>query len=244
MNYENVVALVTGGTAGIGRELARQLVMAGATVIVTGRDRVRLDEMAVFSPKIICYRSDFSEAGDVDRLVRNLTQLHPDISLVINNAGVQDEMNLVQHGVDMDVIRREMAINLDAVMAITIGMLSSVEARGGGAIVNISSGLGIAPKAAAPVYCAAKAAMRSFTKAMRYQCEDSGLQVRIVDVIMTLVDTGMTAGRGRRKASPAKVAASVLRGIAAEQNEIWVGKTKLLRVINRISPRLAARIMR
>ena len=244
MSYENVVALVTGGTAGIGREIARQLVARGAKVIVTGRDKGRLDEMAAFSPDIVCYRSDFSEAGDVDRLVCNLAQLHPDISLVINNAGVQAEMNLVQPGVEMDVIRREMAINLDAVVAITIGMLPVVEARGGGTIVNISSGLGIAPKAAAPVYCAAKAAMRSFTKAMRYQCEDGGLQVRMVDVIMTLVDTGMTAGRGRRKASPAKAAAAVLRGIAAEQNEIWVGKTKLLRVINRISPRLAARIMR
>ena len=61
---------------------------------------------------------------------------------------------------------------------------------------------------------------------------------------MALVDTGMTAGRGRGKISPAKAARGVLRGIERGEDEIWIGKTKLLRVLNRLSPRLVERIMR
>ena len=244
MNFDKRLVLVTGGTAGIGRELARQLVAKGARVIITGRDKARLEEMAALSPNITTYRSDFSVAGDVDRLVANIAQVHPDLSLVINNAGVQAEMKLTDGNAQLDEIRRELAINLDAVIAVTIGLLPVVSARGGGAIVNISSGLGVVPKAASPVYCAAKAAVRSFTKTMRYQCEDDETGVRMTDVIMTLVDTGMTKGRGRGKTSPAKAAAAVLRGIAAERDEIWIGKTKILRVLNRLLPRFAERLMR
>tara|TARA_R110000868_G_scaffold124399_5_gene328905 strand:- start:3711 stop:4445 length:735 start_codon:yes stop_codon:yes gene_type:complete len=244
MKFDKRLVLVTGGTSGIGRELARQLVAKGARVIVTGRDRTRLEEMAALSPSIIKYRSDFSVAGDVDRLVANIVQVHPDLSLVINNAGVQAEMRLTDGSARLDEIRRELAINLDAVIAVTIGLLPVISARGGGAIVNISSGLGVVPKAASPVYCAAKAAVRSFTKTMRYQCEDDETGVRMVDAVMTLVDTGMTKGRGRGKTSPEKAAAAVLRGIAAERDEIWIGKTKLLRVLNRLSPRFAERLMR
>tara|TARA_R110002110_G_scaffold116103_4_gene287474 strand:- start:746 stop:1480 length:735 start_codon:yes stop_codon:yes gene_type:complete len=244
MKFDKRLVLVTGGTAGIGRELARQLVAKGARVIITGRDKGRLEDMAALSPNIITYRSDFSVAGDVDRLVANIAQVHLDLSLVINNAGVQAEMKLTDGSARLDEIRRELAINFDAVIAVTIGLLPVIAARGGGAIVNISSGLGVVPKAASPVYCAAKAAVRSFTKTMRYQCEDDETGVRMVDVIMTLVDTGMTKGRGRGKTSPAKAAAAVLRGIAAEGDEIWIGKTKILRVLNRLLPRFAERVMR
>ena len=244
MKMEGVTALVTGGTAGIGRELAKQLVARGCHVIITGRDKARLDEMAAWDARIVPCQVDFSIGEEVDKLVREVARDHLDLSLVINNAGVQMEMDLV-HGADaMPDIRKELAVNLDALIAVTIGLVPVLAARGGGTIVNVSSGLGVLPKAASPVYCAAKAAVRSFTRAMRYQCEDARNKVRMVDAVMTIVDTGMTAGRGRGKISPAKAAAEVIAGIGAGVDEIWVGKTKILRRLNRLSPGLAARIMR
>ena len=244
MKIRGATALVTGGTAGIGRELAKQLVEGGARVIITGRDKARLDEMAAWNARIVPHQVDFSNGEEVDRFVREVARDYPDLLLVINNAGVQMEMDLV-HGADaMPDIRKELAVNLDAVIAVTIGLVPVLSAQGGGMIVNVSSGLGVLPKAASPVYCAAKAGLRSFTRSMRYQCEDARNKVRMVDAVMTIVDTGMTAGRGRGKISPAQAAAEVIAGIDAGVDEIWVGKTKLLRRLNRLSPGLAARIMR
>ena len=244
MKMEGMTALVTGGTAGIGRELAKQLVERGAQVIITGRDKARLDEMAAWNARIVPYPVDFSVSDEVDKFVHDLALDYPDLSLVINNAGVQKHMDLVHGADEMPEIRKELAVNLDALIAVTVGLVPVLAARGGGKIVNISSGLGVFPKAASPVYCAAKAAVRSFTRSIRYQCEDAHNKVRVVDAVMTFVDTGMTAGRGRGKISPAKAAAEVIAGIDAGVDEIWVGMTKILRRLNRLSPRLAARILR
>lgn len=244
MKIDGCVALVTGGSAGIGRELVRQLAGQCTRVIVTGRDVERLKEVAAAHPNAVTYRVDFSDRDAVDQFIATVSATHSDLSLVINNAGVQTEMDLVNAVARLPEVRSEIAVNFYAVMAITIGLLPVVDARGGGAIVNITSALAIAPKEASPVYCAAKAGLRSFTKAMRYQCQLRAQSVHMVEVVMALVDTGMTAGRGRGKISPAKAARGVLRGIERGEDEIWIGKTKLLRVLNRLSPRLVERIMR
>lgn len=243
MNIAGRTALVTGGSAGIGRELARQLAAKGATVVISGRDRRRLDEVVASHARIVAaYHSDFSSDEDVDGLIAQVAREHPELSLVINNAGIQTEMTLAGGDAPLAEIRKEIAVNFDALVAVTVGLLPVVAAQGG-AIVNVSSGLALAPKAASPVYCATKAAVRSFTRAMRYQCEAGAPDVKMVDVIMALVDTGMTTGRGRGKISAAKAARQIIRGIERGRDEIWVGKTKLLRVLNRLSPRLVERIM-
>lgn len=244
MKIDGRVVLVTGGSAGIGRELVRQMAGKGARVIVTGRDKARLDEVAAAHPDIVTYRVDFSNRDAVDQFIAAVSAAHPDLSLVINNAGVQTEMDIVNAVARLQEVREEIAVNFDAVVSLTIGLLPVVAARGGGAIVNVTSGLAIAPKEASPVYCAAKAGIRSFTKAMRYQCELRAPNVHVIEVVMALVDTGMTSGRGRGKISPAKAARGVVRGIERGDDEIWIGKSKLLRVLNRLSPKLVERIMR
>jgi uncharacterized oxidoreductase len=104
------------------------------------------------------------------------------------------------------------------------------------AIVNVSSILAISPKRSAPVYCATKAAVRSFTQALRYQLAEQAPHIRVVEVAPPIVDTAMTTGRGRRKLRPEQVAAEALRGIEADRVEIAVGATKAVRWIYRLSP--------
>ena len=110
------------------------------------------------------------------------------------------------------------------------------------AIVNVSSGLGLVPKQSAPVYCATKAGLHIFSKALGYQLAHTG--VRVMEVIPPLVDTPMTAGRGRNKLSPEQLVDEFLRGFARNQREINIGKVGLLRLIQRISPALADRILK
>lgn len=111
-------------------------------------------------------------------------------------------------------------------------------------IVNVTSGLALAPKQSAPVYCAAKAGLRSFTKALRYQSEARAPRLRVVEALPPLVDTEMTRGRGRGKISAEACAAEIVSGMEVGRNSIYVGRAKLLRTIQGLSPSLADRIMR
>lgn len=240
-------ALVTGGARGIGLELTRQLVRKGCRVIAVGQNQHQLDELsAAFPDAVTTWAADLSSTAEVDALVAGLASNHPDINILINNAGVQFEMDLIAPAKtpNLDLGRREIAINFDAVVALTMGLLPILEQQERAAIVNITSALAIAPKASSPVYCATKAAVRSFTKALRYQCSKRAAHVVVTEAIMALVETDMTAGRGSRKISAQKAAAEVISGLEMEKDEIWVSKTKLLRLLNRLSPQVAERLMR
>lgn len=106
----------------------------------------------------------------------------------------------------------------------------------------MTSALALVPKRSAPVYCATKAALRSFTRSLR--CQLAGTPVRVVEVLPPLVDTAMTAGRGRGKLAPDVVARAIVRSLEGGGDEVRIGKTKWLFAAHRLSPALAGRLMR
>ncbi|WP_439658341.1 SDR family oxidoreductase [Lentzea sp. HUAS TT2] len=247
MNLTGTTALVTGATRGIGRELTRQLVASGARVVAVGRDRDHLTSLAAEHGDLVhAWPVDLAEPAAVDAFVRDVAERRPDISVVINNAGVQTLTDFFADDPTAlrPVLRREIAVNLDAVVALSTGLLPHLRRHPSAAIVTITSGLALAPKRSAPVYCATKAAVRTFSRALRYQCQDAAPHVRVIDAVMPLVDTDMTLGRGSGKISPADAAAAVIAGIGRDSDEIHIGKVRLLRTLMRISPRLAHRVLR
>jgi len=241
-------ALVTGGTAGIGLALARGLLAEGAArVLVVGRDQGRLDAVVHdLGPRVVPLQADLSLPAEVDRLLGLLPDLAPDLSLLINNAGSQRLTDLICEDplALLPALRAEIGANFDAVVALSVGLLPVLARQPSAALVNITSGLALAPKMSSPVYCGAKAGVRSFTAALRYQCEARLPQVRVVEALPPIVDTAMTEGRGRGKISPEACAAQIFAGLKAGRREIDVGKTRLLRAILRVSPALGHRIMR
>lgn len=130
------------------------------------------------------------------------------------------------------------------VAVLSTGLLPHLRQLPCAAIVNITSGLALAPKRSAPVYCATKAAVRAFTRALRYQCQDAAPHIRVIDTVMALVDTDMTQGRGGSKISAAEAATAVITGMRRGADEISVGNVKLLRTIMRLSPTLGYRMVR
>jgi uncharacterized oxidoreductase len=241
-------ALVTGGTSGIGLALTHALVDAGARhVLVVGRDAARLAAVAAIRPIVVtAYRADLTATADVERLLRDLPTAAPDLSLVVNNAGTQRLTDFVREDplAVLPALRTEIAANLTGVVALSIGLLPLLARQPDAALVNVTSGLALAPKRSAPVYCATKAAVRSFTRALRYQCEDAGLPVRVIEALPPLVDTPMTAGRGHGKLSAERCAAEILAGVRRGATEVRVGRTRVLAALQRLSPALAYRIMR
>jgi uncharacterized oxidoreductase len=134
-------------------------------------------------------------------------------------------------------ITHEIEVNLTAPVLLTEAALPELRERPRATLVFVTSGLALSPKASAPVYCATKAALRSFTRSLRWQLE--GSRVRVVEVLPPIVDTAMTRGRGAHKLTPDEVARDVVRGLAQGDDELFIGRTKLLRLVMALSPRLA-----
>lgn len=240
-------ALVTGATRGIGRELTTQLITAGAHVVAIGRDPQHLTELtATHGDKITTVALDLADPDALDTFTRDLPGTHPHLTTVINNAGTQTVVDLFAHHPDTTrpTLRREIAVNLDAVITLSTSLLPHLRTQPTATIVNITSGLALAPKASAPVYCATKAAVRAFTRSLRYQCQDTAPHIRITDVILPMVDTDMTRGRGHRKITAAAAATAVITGITRGTDEIYVGQARLLPALMRLAPTVAHRALR
>jgi uncharacterized oxidoreductase len=239
--------VLTGAGRGIGRALAQQLVARGAKrIIAVGRDGARLHELHTRIPAAEPYAADLSDPAQLDGLVAFVGTGAADVSVLINNAGTQLLTDLVDPEGDRyrPALTREMAVNFSSPIQLAVALLPYLLAKPSAMIVNVTSGLALAPKQSSPVYCATKAGLRSFTKALRYQAQTRAPHVRIVEALPPLVDTDMTKGRGRGKIGPEACAAEIIAGLEAGRDTIYVGKAKLLRAVQSLSPSLADRLMR
>ena len=236
MEIAGKLALVTGGTDGIGIEIARQLMARGASVIVCGRRQALLDAATAEGMEAIA--ADLSSGEGVAALVAALKDRPLDI--LINNAGASADYDLAQ-AIDLSVSDRSIFLNLNAPIQLAALLMPGLKRRPEAALVNVTSGLAIAPRAGGPVYCATKAGLRSFTKAIRYQLR--GTNVRVIEALPPVVDTQMTAGREGGKMSPAECARQIVEAIARGKTEANVGMVKILQLAHSISPALARRIM-
>lgn len=247
MRFEGRKILVTGGAAGIGLAFTQQLVSQGASVIAVARNAERLKALADANPgRVVTHIVDLADRHQVAALIEKVVKEHPDLSVLINNAAGHGfiDFTMPANTATTNAIYSEVDTNFSALAHLCHGLMPVLSAQSSAMIINISSGLALSPKRSAPIYCATKAAVRSFSKALRYQCERDLPQAKIIDAVMALVDTDMTAGRGRGKISPDAAAAEVLAGAAKGKYVIWVGKAKLLRIIHRLAPSLADRILR
>jgi uncharacterized oxidoreductase len=169
--------LITGGSSGIGLALAARFLKLGNTIIVTGRDRIKLDKTEARFPKIHTIQSDVSDPKAITSLYEKVTQKFPDLNILINNAGVMRKINLHKKGNDLTDLTREIEINLMGTMRMTSEFLPHLKTKRSAAIVNVSSGLAFVPLPISPVYCATKAGIHSFTQSLRFQLQKTNIKV-------------------------------------------------------------------
>jgi uncharacterized oxidoreductase len=228
---------ITGGTRGIGAELVRQYRAQGYRVVATGRsaDSVAAAAKAFgnAAPDVQWLVADFACPQQVRQLGQQLAEI--DFEIVIHNAGLQQPRNLFLSELQPCSSEDEISINLTAPILLTPYLLPRIQANRG-KLAFITSGLAVAPKQSSPVYCAAKAGLRTYVKCLREQARQHQSRMLVSEVIMTLVDTDMTRGRGDGKISPQQAAAEVMHGIAQGQTEICIDKVRWLMALRCLLP--------
>jgi uncharacterized oxidoreductase len=236
MKLAGKTALVTGGTDGIGKAIAARLRDKGANVIVSGRDPGRL--AIARADGFDAIGADLSTAEGVEALLAGMSG-HP-LDILINNAGMGASYK-VDEEIDLEQVERSLFLNLHAPILLITRLLPTLRERPEAMIVNVTSGLAIAPRGGAPVYCATKAGLRSFTMALRAQLKNS--PVHVLEVLPPVVETRMTEGNNHKKMPAAECARQVIAAMEANRDEANVGMTKLLRAVYSVSPAFARRMM-
>jgi uncharacterized oxidoreductase len=175
MNLKSDTILITGGTSGIGLEMAKQLISMGNTVIVTGRDISKLNSTKKDLPSVHIYQSDVSDSQAICELYLKVTDDFPKLNVLINNAGIMRAVDF--NDTEYDKICSEIDINLSAPIRMVQQFLPQLKKQTEAAIVNVSSGLAFITFPKAPVYSAAKIGLHAYTKSLRLQLKNTSVKV-------------------------------------------------------------------
>lgn len=234
--------LITGGSSGIGLALAKTFYQLGNKVIIVARDSKKLNNVQKQFPEIAIFQCDLTKQTDIDGLAVFIEQNHPNLNMLFNNAAIQYNYDFLTEQNIVNKIDYEVSANLTSTIKLCGLLLPVLLKNENAAIVNVSSGLAISPKKTAPVYCATKAAIHNFTKAFRYQME--GKNITVFEILPPIVETPMTEGRGENKISSDQLVSEFINDFKNNKVESYIGKSKLLKFISRISPKLADRILK
>jgi uncharacterized oxidoreductase len=182
--------LITGGSAGIGLAFARKFLELGNEVIVTGRRQAQLDAVKAQHSKLHTIQSDVADPAQIAVLAARLKGDFPKLDVLMNNAGVGVAKNLKASVDDLAGLMSEMEINVGGVIRMTSALIDLLTANQG-TVINVSSALAFVPVPAMPIYSATKAAVHSYTQSLRFQLEDTGVEV--IDLMPPAVRTDMTS---------------------------------------------------
>ena len=187
--------LITGGGSGIGQALAHRFHDLGNTVIIAGRRREVLDRAIAGRDNMVGMELDVASAAHIEAFSHKVTEDHPDMNVLINNAGIMRFERLDERR-DLADAEATIATNLLAPIRLTNALVEHLSARGDAAIVNMTSGLAFVPLITTPTYNATKAALHSYTVAMREVLRG---RVEVIEIAPPAVQTSLTPGQKDRE---------------------------------------------
>lgn len=243
------VALVTGGSSGIGLATAHKLAEAGATTLICGRDAARLASAAAalgaHGARVQAYQADLSDLADCERFVGAVLADHGRVDILVNNAG-RSVRRTVEASYDrFHDVQRMMQLNYFGAVRVTMGLLPAMVASGAGHVIVISS-IGVltnAPRFSA--YVASKAALEAWTGCAAAEFADLGISFTTIN--MPLVRTPMIAPTAAYQHAPAltpeEAAEFVVRAIVNQPVRIATDVGKIGRAMQALTPRLAEVVM-
>lgn len=239
MKLKNSTVLITGGSSGIGLELVKQLIAQDVTdILITGRDISRLEQVKRQYPQVHLFQSDVSNPNDIQALYQSVIKDFPELNIIINNAGVMRNLNLLDAGLEKN-IATEIDINLSGVIRMVQQFLPHLLTKSSAAIVNVSSGLAFVPFPASPVYSAAKAGLHAYTRVLRLQLKATSIKVfelappstetPLQSAFSGLVDSSQNMATD-------KMVNITIKGLLNDNLEIKPGLSKVLKIMSRLMP--------
>ena len=245
MNLSGRTILITGGSSGIGLELAKQLVAKGNTVVITGRDERRLAETKSKLP-VHTFVSDAGNPADIEQLQKAVAANFPNLDMLINNAGIMRNLDL-NRSRELADVTKEIEVNLEGPIQMVQAFLPQLKAKPNALIVNVSSGLAFVPFALSPIYSAAKAGLHAYTRSLRAQLMRS--KIRVVELAPPGTETPLFRGefekemKGQKAMDVQALVKQALAGIESGKTEIRPGLSNILYLLSRIAPQTPFRQM-
>ena len=240
MKLENRTILITGGSSGMGLELAKQLLARHNIVIITGRSEEKLESAKRALPGVHTFKSDVSDPAAIAALHDDVLRQFPALDTLINNAGIMRVQKFNQDQ-GLEDITREIEICFSGPVRMINQFLPHLKTRKDALLINVSSGVAFIPFPLSPVYSAAKAAIHSFTESLRVQME--GSNVTVIELIPPGVETPLyrseefTQEMKLPKGMDVRVfAKKAITGIEAGKPEIRPGLANVLAIMSRIAP--------
>ena len=195
MNITNNKILITGGATGIGLGLTERFIKENNTVIICGRRESALKEVATKYPSVITKVCNLSIEAERTELYNWISQNHSDLTVLVNNAGIQNWMG-IDHPDFFKKANEEITTNILAPLHL-VSLFANLPSLN--TIINVSSGLAFVPLSKAPVYCATKAFIRSFTLSLRHMLKEKSIEV--IEMIPPALNTDL-GGKGIHDAYP------------------------------------------
>jgi uncharacterized oxidoreductase len=237
MNLKGRTILITGGSAGIGLAFALKFVELGNEVVITGRREAVLDEVKAKYPKLHTVQSDVANPAQIAVLAARVKADFRKLDVLMNNAGIMIHRNLKAPAVDLAGLMAEMNINVGGVIGMTSAFIDILTANKG-TLINVSSALAFVPLPSAPIYSATKAAIHSYTQSLRFQLEETGVEV--IELMPPAVKTGLTADLAERGSVTLMTTDELVKqsfaSFKAGALEIRPGQAKQLAFMRRLAP--------
>lgn len=240
MKLKGNTVLITGGTSGIGLEMAKQFVRNGNEVIATGRDENKLEKARNSAKGLVTIKSDVGNPDQIGLLSEKVAAEYPDLNVLINNAGIMRTFDLQDGDLSAADLTKEIDVDLKGPIWMTNAFLPLLRVNGEAAIVNVSSGLAFIPLPISPVYCSAKAALHSFTLSLRVQLKSIG--IRVFELAPPATDTPMVDGfneedmKGISMMSVEDMVETFMRGFEKNLYEIRPGQANQMKFMSRYFP--------
>jgi uncharacterized oxidoreductase len=240
MNLNENTILITGGSSGIGFEMAKELLKRNNKVIITGRNEQKLQKAKAQLDGVVAIQNDVSKPDDIDKLYQQVKKHFSDLNILINNAGIMSTINLQDDNNSAFDLTKELDVNVKGTIWMNDAFLPLLKEKKNSATVTVSSGLAFVPLPISPVYCATKAALHSYTISLREQLRNTDVKVfelappatktELLDEFNEEYMEGITV------MSVEKMIDVFLKGLSKDDYEICPGQSSQIRFMGRFFP--------